>query len=604
LPDPGVAREANGGSDRPARRPAWTWNRRTLLWLAPSLALILLQLRPVLTRLDSTVLGTLTGTDALMQSGILTWSAAQWWRPAAWVELPIVYPVQNALVCMDTLLGQALLVGPWRLLGASPALLYNLACAATLGLLVLAGSLLWRATAEDPDHRTTAIGAGLCALFLLGSPFTAWNLGMLNQISPPWVVFHLACLWLGWRRFQVQGRAGWWWWAAAACLVIQVAWGWYGFAAAVFGLMVAGSVAVVLGWRGRRLRSFLNQSVPPALLALAAVMVLAWPYLAQRADQPEFTRGMAEVRTYSTSLQMIGNPGPHRATWDDLLGRSEPAAARALRNDGAVLYPGWLTLLGALLAAMQWRRLSPAQRRYGLVLAAIALVGAVMSFGESGGLPPGSEQRLKLPFGYLREIAPPFQAFRAPVRFVYLIVIAMAWWATLGFLVLAERWGRRRGRWLLIGVMAAVLIESIPMGLLAVPTQVDGRIRRHPLPEVVPPGAVLTLPAPATEAEEDLTEVRWLHRALATGRHVTGGVSGWVPLPTRDLRLQLAACEAGRADPLALLDRLRGEGIAGVELAVTAGQPERVAFWEAVLIGAGYRPLPTVPGYRFYLPPS
>jgi len=247
LPDPGVAREATGGPDRPAQRPAWIWDRWTLLWLAPSLALIILQLRPVLNRLDSTVLGTLTGTDALMQSGILTWSAAQWWRPATWVELPIFYPVQNALVCMDTLLGQALLVGPWRLLGASPALLYNLACAATLGLLVLAGSLLWRATAEDPDHRNTAIGAGLCALFLLGSPFTAWNLGMLNQISPPWVVFHLACLWLGWRRFRQQGRAGWWWWAAAACLAIQAAWGWYGFAAAVFGLMVAGSVALILG---------------------------------------------------------------------------------------------------------------------------------------------------------------------------------------------------------------------------------------------------------------------------------------------------------------------------------------------------------------------
>jgi hypothetical protein len=138
------------------------------------------------------------------------------------------------------------------------------------------------------------------------------------------------------------------------------------------------------------------------------------------------------------------------------------------------------------------------------------------------------------------------------------------------------------------------------MGLIAVPVEVDGRPGSYPLPASTPSGAILTLPAPPTEQEEDAIETRWLHRSLATGRPVTGGVSGWVPPATRETRASLAACETGDADPLAVLAELRAQGVVGVEMSVGASEPARVAFWDEVLTRAGYHGVDTAPGYRFY----
>ncbi|MDD5718149.1 MAG: hypothetical protein PHQ53_00505 [Candidatus Krumholzibacteria bacterium] len=587
-------------SNRVPLNRRWRWSG--WLWALPVAALIAAQIRPVFGQCERAVLATLDGVDALMQSGLVAWSATTWWQPAIWVGLPIFYPTPNAIVCMDSLLGQALLVAPLRLFGdPSPALLYNLACLATLVLVAVATALLWHGSGAGRERATGAAGAALCALFLLGSPFTTWQLGMLNQISPPCVVLLLVCLWLGWRRFDRHGGAGLWWWAAAACLAIQAAWGWYGFADAFFVLAVAGVAGTWAAWRRRRVRTLVRQVLAPVLLASALVLAMAWPYLTQRSSESEFTRGEQEVSYYSATLQMIGNPGPHRATWRDLWGGGELAAERARRNVDAVLHPGWVALACAAIGVWRWRRMSPAVRRFGLLLAAIGVVGIVMAFGDSGGLPPGTANRLKLPFGYLRDLVTPFQAFRAPVRFVYLGAIALAWWAAVGACSVAEPLKPRSRRLLLGGLTLALWLESVPMGLLAVPVRVDGRPGSQPLPARVPAGAVLTLPAPATEQDEDATEVLWLHRALATGRPVTGGVSGWVPPQTERLRALLAACEAGCADPLVVLADLRAQGIAGVEMAVAGADSVRVAYWDSVLSEAGYRSFATVPGYLFYL---
>ncbi len=578
--------------------PRW----KTAAWLLPAVALIAAQLRPVLARFDRAVVGTLDGTDAVMQAGILTWSASTCWRPGAWVDLPIFYPTAGAIACMDSLLGQALLVAPLRLVAnPSPALLYNVACLGTLVLVTLAGALLWRATASDSrDHVDAGVGAGLCALFLLGSPFTAWKLGMLNQITPPWVVLLLVCTLFGWRRLGERGSAGPWWWAAAACLAIQAAWGWYGFAASVFILAVVGPVGLVLAWRRRRLRSSLRQVILPAAAATVAVLVVAWPHLEFRQRHEHFGRGVNEVRFYSASFAMVGNLGPHRATWADLAAAGQPAAERALRNVDAVLHPGWLTLVLALAGVASWRRLSRAQRRIGLLLAAIGAVGVVMAFGESGALPPGSEMRLKLPFGYLRDLVPAFEAYRAPVRFVYLTVIAFAWWATLGVLALAARLRPAWSRLVVAAAFVLVWLESVPMGLLAVPIVVDGRPGSQPLPAAVPAGPVLTLPDAPAEQLERVNDAAWLLRAMATGRHVTGGTSGWVPPASRELRARLAACEDGEVAPDSLLAGLRRQGIVVVEVAVDAGEPSRVAFWERALREDGYAEASSVSGYRVF----
>lgn len=577
------------------------WRARHLLWSLPSLLLIVMQVRPVLGRLDRTVLGTLDGSDALLQSGILTWATRHLLDPMAATNLPIFYPAPSALMSMDSLLGQALLVTPALWLGdPTPALLYNLAVIGTLLFSGLSGAALWLAVSEGQAPGRRAAGAGMAALLLLGAPFTAWQLGMLNQISPPWVALLLAALWRGWLRFREGQPAHRWWWLAAACLVFQAAWGWYGFADTVF---VAGTCAVAGIWRAvarRRMGDLTRQLALPALVAVALVIVLALPYLQLRAQTPEYTRHLGPVAHYSTQLRMIGNQGPHRLALSDLDGSEEPAAARALRNTDAVLHPGWLTMVFAAVGLWRWRRLPPAWRTFGVLVTAVGVVGLVMSFGESGGLPPGSGRRVALPFGYLRDVVVPFQAYRAPVRFAYLGTIALTWFAVVGFDALLRPAAAKAGRWLAAVALVLIWIESVPMALLAVPVPVDGRAGRHPLPEAVGAGPVLSVPVPPTEADERAVDALWLHRALATGHPVTDGLSGWVPPVTRRLRARLAACEAGHADPVALLDSLRTEGVVGAEVVEAGHDPARVAFWKRTLEAQGLVGVPTAPGYRFY----
>ena len=191
----------------------------------------------------------------------------------------------------------------------------------------------------------------------------------------------------------------------------------------------------------------------------------------------------------------------------------------------------------------------------------------------------------------------PFQAFRAPVRFAFLMTVAVTWWAAAGAYAV---WPRPAARWrrLALPVVWGLLwLESVPVGLIAAPVDPAWSATT-----VLAAGPVLTLPAPATEQQENATEVAWLHRAVATGQPVTGGVSGWVPPATRRLRERLAACEAGREDPRVLLDQLRAAGVVAAELAVRSAAPRQVAFWDSVLIAEHYRPHVSGPGYRRYEP--
>lgn len=581
-----------------SRRPA-RW--RSLMWGMPALFLVLAQVRAVLGQFNDAVLATLDGGDAVLQSGILTWTTRYFWDPALCVQLPIFYPAQNALVCMDTLLGQALGVFPfYHALGLGPAALYNLSVVQTLLLTAASGALLWWVVADEQPRSFRAAGAGFCALALLGSPFTAWQLGMLNQISPPWVVVLLACLWGGWRRFEAGRDARRWWWAAALCLPAQAAWGWYGFAGATFVAGTAGGVGLVLAARARRLRALLVPMVLPLVAAAALVAALAWPYLQLRAQTPEYTREIEAVQHYGSHLHVLGNAGAHRLGLDDLRGTAAPVAERAMRNTDAVMHPGYVASLCALAGVWGWRRMAPGMKRFGVLVTAVGVVGFVMSFGDSGGYPPGSGQRLTLPFGVLRDLVMPYKAFRCPSRFIFLTNIAVAWWAAAGLYGLSTLAPGRVRTAVLVLVWGLLWVESVPMAMHAAPVPASAQVAAESVAAGQALGAMLVVPAPVDESDETVWDAYWLLRALATGRPATDGMSGWVPPVSRQLRRRLVDCEQGRHRVPALLDSLRSEGIVAVELAEDHGRPGRSAFWRAALGSAGLQAQRSAPGYLYY----
>lgn len=564
--------------------------------------LVLVVLGPIWGQWRTAVLGPFGGVDAVLQAGILEWSGRHWWQPTTWTQLPIFFPAPHALAFMDSLLGQALLVWPLRVLpGMTPAALYNLAFLLSLLLAASGFAALWRACGG------AWTGAAFGALVLLGSPYTTSQLGHLNQLPPGPLLWGLAALVLARRRTAVSGGradstlkpAARMWWCWAGLLIVQAAWGWYGFA------QFAGASLLLLLeglWRGRRegwARPLVRSCVSPLLLAMGVVLVLAVPYWQASRAFSGFERSAEEVRVFSADLKHFLNHGAYRPTVRDYLGRGERGLTRYAGKDRQVLHPGWVALGMGLAGFWFRRRLPRQQRRDGVLLLMAGAVGLLMAFGDSVGVPGGSG-RMPLPLGTLQDLLPPLRAFRAVTRFAFIGFVAVAWWAAVTYELWCRQSGWRVARPLAaLGLAALLWLESAPAG-----------IPGQPLPSlavafadstVMPSCAVLTLPAPPDEAGEDLMEAGWLFRSLAHGQAVTGGVSGWVPPFTRRLRSELARHETTGAPPDSLLNELRTLGIETVELATD--EQGRWKFWAGQLRRLGYRQHRSVPGYTLFLPP-
>ncbi len=210
-------------------------------------------------------------------------------------------------------------------------------------------------------------------------------------------------------------------------------------------------------------------------------------------------------------------------------------------------------------------------------------VGLVFSFGDSVGV-PGTAARLPLPLDLVRELVPPFKAFRGAWRFSWLMVVAVSWWSAVGMEQLLAKYSQGARRWLApLSPLVLLFLLSLPAAVPGLKVPLDGR----PGLTVSQRSAVLTLPAPATEYDEDRTEALWLARTLTTGQPVTGGATGWVPPEIRELRTSLLHCEEGKTKATDLLAEMKKQGIVWAEIALRPGDQKRIGFWRDALREAG-----------------
>lgn len=568
-----------------------------LSWVA-TMVVILAIMGPVWGHWSDTVVMGFGGADACLQTGLLEWSAAHWHEPAVWRELPIFYPLPGSIGYMDSLLGQALLIAPARaLFGLSWPAQYNLAFLLSLILAALGAASMWWAAGG------ARWAAGAAALAMITAPYTLTQLPHLNQLPPPFVLFAMAATLMALRRQHEQRRTWPWWWAVAFCLIAQAAWGWYGFSYAAMGVLAV-LVAWVVHWLRRRepswppLRRALLAGILPAIVAVGGVMWLAQPLLDLQERYRGFERDRSEVLYGSADIKHLFTRGVYRSGPADWVGRGEPAETRHLHGERVTVSPGAVALL--LAAFGWWRRgyLACHQRRMGRALVVLALVGLVLAFGDSVGL-PFTDRRLPLPLTALREVVPAFKAFRGVWRFSWLIVIAAAWWSAVGVVQLERvyREEKRRG-WIAPLALALMAFFGLPG---AVPSL---RIPFERAPEGPPAaeGPVLTLPAPRNEYLEDVTEASWLLRAQEIGRPVTGGATGWVPPEIVAQRTRLFDCERGTDDAQDVFQELQAEGVILAEIVLRPGDVERISFWRRELEKQGARPVETVPraGYETY----
>lgn len=553
-----------------------------LPWLG-TLVVIAFCLGPVWGDWSGTVVGPFGGIDALLQTGLLEWSAQTWWQPSRWVDLPIFYPVPGGIGFMDSLLGQAWLVWPAHLLfKPTAAALYNLAFFGSLVLAALGMGAVW--VASGGSRRS----AGVAALALVGAPYTLAQLGHLNQLPPPFVLFSLAAMLWGLRRLD-EGRSAFACWCLLGLsLVLQAAWGWYGFAYAFVGVTVIKMVWLARRWRHPQRNQWVVKTVLqaalPGVLAIGAVWWLAQPQLNLGQRYDGFSRDSQEVRLGSADIQHLINRGVYRSGPADWIGQGARGLVRYQDQHRQVLNPGWLALGLALLGWWQRRNLASQQQLAGQALLVLGFVGLILSFGDSVGL-PGTDRRLPLPLEWIRTIAPPFRAFRGAWRFSWLLVIAVSWWAAVGAGYLVRLQARSISR-RLAPTLALVLLTlvSIPAAVPGLKVALDG----HPLSSTAAwSGPILSLPAPINEYAEDQTEALWLLRALETGQQVTGGATGWVPPEIVELRQRMYACEQGQADVRAFFKEMQQAGVVAAEIVGRPGDDLRAEFWRKALADYG-----------------
>lgn len=516
-------------ADGPGTFLVRVWPPTRLLAL-PAYLLIVLALTWPLARDFGRALPTVLGhVDSLLQAYILGWD----WRalathPLGVFDAPIFHPERRTLTYMDHLLGEAVLGAPVFTLTGNHAAGYNFVF--LLGF-VLSAWTMYRLVRWLGVSRP---GSFLCGYLFAMSPYRLCNLVDLNllqtQFLPLGMLFGL--------RFARERRSRDLW-GATLTLAVQAYFAWYYvfLLATIYATVLAHALAVRrIGWR-----DLITPRTAAALL-VAALLILpvAYPYWMERAAAPDFRRTIHQSTLYAAD--------PFDYLRVNVFNRTRGFIG-PLSGDLAY-WPGLVTIVLATLGIVAWRRM-PGRGGEAGIAALVALVGFVLSLGPFLRL-AGHQTAIQLPFVLLFRHVPGFDAIRAPGRYAVVVLLGGVMLAGLGYEHARRRLAYRGRR-----ATAALAVVSLVLGVVdsySVPVpMVPFPDLRHPpavyrwLREWPRDGAVLELPCPAYEKDERMVDaVRQLYTHVHR-RPRLDGVSGFVPVATRELRLAVQEFPGARA---------------------------------------------------------
>jgi hypothetical protein len=351
------------------------------------------------------------------------------------------------------LTGQGFFAAPVVWLTGNTVLAYNL-----LNFLsfVLSGFAMWLLVRHLTGSSIAGLVAGMVFAF---SPWHYGQYGHLGLAAQFWMVFALYFL----VRFLEESeppaqpanrRSLLYLGLFALCFFTQaLVAGYYAyFAAILVAIYMAYHVAFRSGaaawlWSRVRRRDSEPEFRPRVLLAQlgllaaasAVVVALLAPFVlpfAQAKSGYGFTRALDEVSYWSAGLKSLLRTT--RYSW-----LYEPVQVNALGLETSAereLYPGLMASLLAVAGLVAWR----SGRKW--AFAAVALVGLLLSFGPYLNLDAYGEQStgIPLPYKWLYERVPGFDALRVPQRFGQLFMLGVAVCAGYGAAALARWAGARR----------------------------------------------------------------------------------------------------------------------------------------------------------------
>jgi hypothetical protein len=427
--------------------------------------------------------------DTVLNEWTLAWVAHQAPRaPLHLYDANIFHPERGTLAYSESMIVQSALAAPLLWLGASPVLAYN--------VVLLAGFVLtaWAVTVVIARW-TGDWPAGIIAGTLAG--FNAHTISRLPHLQAqhveflPFALVALDGLLREPRIGHALRLAGWFALQALTSVYLLV------FTA--FALTAAAIVRPD-GWLGGRFR----RTAPLILLAAAAAGLALVPFLLPywhvSRDQG-LTRSMVDARWFAASFaDYLTTPGRiHFVLWSYRFASFTS------------LFPG---VTAVTLAAASIGSGVAFRDRRARMLVAMGVCGFLLSFG---GKLPG--------YGLLFRFVPLLHAIRAPVRFGYLAVLAVAMLAGFGAADLRRRLPPRVWRPVAAVALVLAVIEPLAAPIYLSPFTGVPAIYERVAAE---PGAVIVeLPFPDSRAV--------FHNAvfmLNSTRHwkpMLNGYSGFVP---------------------------------------------------------------------------
>lgn len=339
----------------------------------------------------------------------------------------IYHPYPNTLAYSENLIGSALFAAPIIWLTGDLVLALNLT---TLLTTVLCGSGAYLLARR---WGLSAAAAFVCGVIFAFAPPRFSRMAQLHMTAVQWIPFTLAFvhsyLAHGKRRDLLL---------ALACFSLQVLSSGHG---AAFLTMAVGLLIVWHLWLGRALpiRKWLQDCGATGLYLIAPSIWVMWPYRMAQVDAGLRREYPAEAMPGLTSF--VASPSRvHTTAMTSIFGRNV--------NDEALayLFPGFLCLALAIVAAVRWRRRSPGWD-VTVFFAGLGIVSFLMF--------------VTWPFDLWRLVywMPGFNFIRVPSRFMVLVVLCLAMLSAVAIdrLTAASPGGRRTA---IAGLISLLLLAE------------------------------------------------------------------------------------------------------------------------------------------------
>lgn len=456
--------------------------------------------------------------DTVLNEWAIAWFAYQAPRdPRALFDANIFHPERDTLAYSEAMIVQSVIAAPLQWLGASPVLAYNLVALAGFALTGWATCLVLARWTGDWS-------AGLIAGVLNGvNAHTMTRLPHLQALHVEFLPFALLAL----DRLVREPRVGH---AARLALwfTLQALTSIYLLVFTAFSL-VAATLVRPDAWRGGRIRRVAPMALLSAAMAGLALLPFLLPYWRVYADQG-LSRSLVDVEMYSASIaDYLTTPGRlHAWLWSS-------------RFSGTALFPGVIGLGLAVVAVATGVALRDGRARMCL---AMGVVGVALSFG------------IRLPgYAALWEALPLLHAIRAPVRFGYLGVVAVAMLAGFGAVAIRRRVAPQAWPPLvaILVTMAAIETMAAPIGL----SRFEGVPAIYATLRDEPSAVVSELPLPHPRAA--FANARFMLNSTAHWKPMVNGYSGFVPASYWTHQEQIAGFPDARA-----IDALQALGVTHV----------------------------------------